>query len=187
MNLNEIKTGDVFLIYGGTFLSKSIRFFMKWFAKKKHITYNWIPSHAATFCWINDTLYLAESVDNGYHLRVFTNHYDLDNDDCCVLRTKKEYNKAETKEATRYIMELQTVSQFYYYLNFIFWPIYIILNINLFKLLHDRGITYCYESTYMVLNDVRSSDWTADMSVVDIFKLYDLDKLNIVYDHRTLI
>jgi len=183
MNINDIKTGDVFLTYGGTFLSKSIRYFMKLFAKKNNIKYNWIASHAGTFIWIDNILYLGESVDNGYHLREFTKHYSLEKDDYCILRVNKSYSKEEVSKITRYIIHLQTISQFYQYTNFIQWPVYILLGINLFGK-SGQKTTYCYESTYRVLHEVRPDDWKANLEVIDFFKLYDLSKLTIVVDNR---
>jgi hypothetical protein len=183
MNINNIKTGDVFLTYGGTFLSKSIRYFMKLFAKKNHIKYDWIASHAATFIWIDNILYLGESVDNGYHLRVFDKHYSFDKDDYCILRSNKSYSKDEESKAISYILHLQTISDFYQYTNFIQWPLYIVFGINTFGKSGSRT-TYCYESTYKVLNAVRPDDWTSNLEVIDFFKLYDFTKLKIVIDNR---
>jgi len=176
MKEEDIKTGDVYLVNGRnekgkqTFLSKAIDWWMKVYAKKYNIKYDWIGSHAATFLWIGKNLYLGESIDNGFHIRKFKAHYDFEKDDFCVLKPIKPYTEEEQEKIVELIISLQVVNVFYKYTNFIFWPIYIVFGINLFG--KTRKFTYCYESTDMIMKEMNRSV-AKDIYVSSFFDLYN--------------
>lgn len=184
MNIEEIKTGDIYLVKSNSFLSKAIRWFMKLYAKKFKIVYNpdKIYSHAATLVWIDDILYIAESVDNGFHLRIFDRHYDLNPEYCTILTPIKSYDESEIHSILHYSLNLATVSQVYQYWNFIQWPLYILSNkkINLFGKGKNRGITYCYESTQMIKQEIRPYDYKDSSVITDFFTLYNDPNFKII-------
>jgi len=170
MDISTIKTGDNLIINSKSFLSKGIRFFMHLLALKSGIKYSWIGSHSGTFVWLNDTLYIAESVDNGFHLREVSRHYDLDNGDYVIMAPVWEYDEAQTKELIRYIIELQTVNIAYQYLNFIEWVFYILFDINIFGKKLRRGIMYCYKSTMLIRNHMSIREYPVNItSFFDLF------------------
>ena len=170
MTIQEIKTGDTFLVKGKSFLSRSICKVMKRWGKKNNYPLNFIFSHAATFVWIYDTLYLFGSTESGYKPLEFDKHYSWDKDEFAVMRRSKELSEEETNKTVRYVMHLNTVSLTYQYWNFFQWLLLVYLNINTFKKDSD-DFTYCFESEMMRRKELNPS-WYGDVYRTDIFQLF---------------
>jgi hypothetical protein len=182
MELVDLKTGDIVFRCEAEFVSNAIQFWMKVYGRKKGYNVSWIPSHIFTLVWINSILYSAESVDNGFHLREFNKHYKL-GDNLFICRVNEEYTPNEQIEIFRYAKELETVSVGYAYPNFVAWPIYILTGINIFPSKLARKINYCYQSTRMILEHMRSN-WMGNTAITSFWDVYQPDKLKIIYDNR---
>jgi hypothetical protein len=197
MNKLDIQTGDVFFTVGvkkeGTkfeyeFLSKEIRQFMIEYANKKGIAYDWIASHTATLMWINGILYIAESVANGFKIREFDKHYDLESDSYLIMREKGGYTDAEKIECVRFAMQLQSESVAYNYLNFVAFPLYIKLNINIFGLFGSaKKANYCYQSTRMIKEHLLPDIWKGNVDLTSFWDIYVPSLLDTVIDHREVV
>lgn len=174
MKTKDIQSGDILAIKGEGFPSPQIIYFMKQYAKKKGIKYDFIGSHLATCFWDKNTgkLLVAESVDNGFHFREFEKHYDLAKGNIKILRPITPYSEKEIENMWNYAMHLQTVNLGYQYWNFIQWILYIELGISTF----GKGgtkFTYCYESTARIAESVRPNDWKGLDEVVSFFDVYN--------------
>lgn len=166
--INKIKTGDKFFVNSTSFLSKAIRFFMKLYAKKYKLTFDKIYSHVGIFVWIADELYIAESVDNGFNLRVFNQHYDLQKDDYIIIHRNKPIDE---KKALKWLINLATVKIAYQYYNFIQWPLLILFNINLFSK-GGRKFTYCYEACKRFDEFIEPGSTQGSLEIASFFDIY---------------
>jgi len=186
-DIDKIRTGDRLLVNGTGFIPRTIRYFMRKYAKRIGYTYthkygDWIASHAGTFIVINNYVYVAESVKNGYRLTDFRHNYDPHNDDMMIVRTKRPYTRNETSSVQWFILYLQEINEFYQYWGLLTWAGYIWTGINLF----GRGgmtSTYCYEATFRILNEIREDDWQGNKEIVSFFDLIREDDV-IIYDGR---
>lgn len=171
----NIKSGDIFLIKGKGFISDSIVHFMKRYAKKKNIKYDWIGSHAGTLFWDKNSgrLVIAESVDNGFHIRIFDKHYNLEKDNYRIITPIVPYSESEQQRLWNEAMHLQTINIGYQYWNFAQWILYIETGINIFAKHGDR-FTYCYESTCEIAQSVRPNDWPyKEKEIWNFFDMYN--------------
>lgn len=180
MKLEDIKTGDYYLVKSKVIMSRAIQYFMRLYAKKWKIKYTEddIYSHAGTFLWLNNTLYIAESVDNGFSLREFSRHYNIGNGRSAVYSPVVPYTKDEISSVIKNAIELTTVNVMYQIWNFVQWPLYIWTKgkVNLFpKRKNSRGTTYCFESTQRIKEVVRPQNYNDNPEITNIFML-SLDK-----------
>jgi len=173
MKIEDIKSGDKIAIRSNSFLSKVICYFMKQFAEKNLIKYDWIGSHLATCFWDKNTgnLLVAESVDNGFHFREFKKHYDLDKDDIKILTPKIPYTDKQISDMWNYAMHLQTINLGYQYWNFIQWILYIETKINLFGK-GGKKFTFCYESTYLLSQITDPINFDIKNEIISFFDVY---------------
>lgn len=189
MNIQDIKTGDDFLTttYNG-FISKAIRTVMKKWAKKKCITIpktkdgkEIIMSHAGTFVWVGEELYLYGSIDSGYKPIVFKDHYSLTSKDhaAIVMRRIIPLNNKEMNKVIKFCQHLVTVNLLYQYWNFIQWCLLVYLNINLFNKDRD-AFTYCFESTMKKRQDLDPMNYL-DTEQTDVFQLLNDTTYTIIY------
>src|ERR1035437_4283095 len=95
MTINDVETGDSFLVKGTGFLSNLIYTVMKHWGKKKGYNTDLIYTHAARFIWIGDDLYIFGSVGNGYNPLLFIDKYDWNTTDFAVMRRKIPLTAAE--------------------------------------------------------------------------------------------
>jgi hypothetical protein len=184
MNIRDIKTGDTFLVKSNTFLSKTICKAMKRWGKKRGFPVDVIFSHAARFVWIADELYVFESVDNGYHPRVFNRHYDWNTDDFAIMRRKTPLTEEETKQTTHFCLHLDTVNVGYQYWNFIQWLLLIYIGINTFSKKEDNNkFEYCYESEREARKNL-NPDKYGNVDQTDIFQLLYDQNYEIIYKSK---
>jgi hypothetical protein len=182
MKLENIKTGDTFLVKSDTFISKAICSVMKRWGKKNNYPTDLIYSHAARFVWIAKELYLFGSVDNGYQPILFKLHYDWNKDDFCIMRRKTPLTEAEEIQTTNYCLHLDTVSVSYQYWNFVQWIVKVYLGWNWFKKDSD-GFTYCYESEMKDRKNLDPDNY-GDVYITDIFQLLYDKNYNIIYKSK---
>lgn len=193
MKLNDIKTGDSFLVTNyEDFISKCIVHVMKKWAKKRGIKTDIILSHAAEFIWITNELYVYGSIDSGYKPWLFRKHYSLDdlNEGCVIMRRKIPLTIEEQNKITNYCQYLVGVSFMYQYFNLVKWLLLVYLNINIFKLSYKISkflntvykITYCYESTYMCRKYLNPEYYNNHEDyMVDFFMLINDINYEIIY------
>jgi len=174
MKKEDIKSGDLVFVRGNVFISHVIEFWMKRYAKKKGIKFDWIASHIFRAFWDKNTglLMAAESVDNGFRFREFDKHYDLTKDDIRVKTPIKPYTDNEIAIGWREAMHLQTVDIGYMYWNFILWIIYIETGLDLFAK-HGDKFTYCYLSSYTIGNTIRENEFPDKDEMVSFFDLWN--------------
>jgi hypothetical protein len=182
MDINDVKTGDTFLVKSNTFLSKAICAVMKKWGKKKGYNTSMIYSHAARFVWFAGELYLFGSVDNGYNPIVFNKHYNWDKDDFSIMRRNEELSIKEINQTKNYCMHLDTVSKTYQYWNFLQWVTLVYLGLNLFTKDKD-GFTYCYESEMMCRKNLNSENY-GDVHITDIYQLLYDKNYKIIYKSK---
>jgi len=182
MNINEIKTGDSFLVRSNAFLSKAICAVMKHWSKKNGYPITPIYSHAARFVWLADELYLFGSVENGYNPILFNRHYNWDTDDFAVMRRKTELTHKEEDQTINYVLHLDTVSVSYQYWNFIQWLLLVYLKIDTFKKDNDK-FTYCYESERKARKNL-NPEWYGDVAQTDIFELLYDPNYEVIYKSK---
>ena len=182
MNINDIKTGDSFLVKRNSFLSKTICAVMKHWGKKNGYKVDLLFSHAARFVWIADTLYIFGSVDNGYQPLVFSRHYDWNNDDFAVMRRKTPLTHAEENQTSNYCLHLDTISLSYQYWNFIQWLLLVYLNINTFGNDSDK-FNYCFESERKARKDLNPENY-GNVNKTDIFDLLYDKNYDIIYKSK---
>jgi hypothetical protein len=183
MTLNDVKTGDDFLVKGNTWLSKIICAVMKKWGKKNGYDVSLLFSHAAQFLWIADELYLFGSVDTGYRPILFKNHYNWDTDNFVVMRRNVELTEEEMKQTINYCLHLDTVSQGYQYWNFIQWLLLVYLNINTFK--DTDRFNYCYESERKCRKNL-NPDHYGDVAETSIFDLLFDKFYGIIYKSKNI-
>ncbi|MBN1186514.1 MAG: hypothetical protein JXB49_29835 [Bacteroidales bacterium] len=172
MTINDIQTGDTFLVKRKAFLSKMICKVMKRWGKKNGKDTSRIYSHAARFIWCFGDLYLYGSVENGYNPISFKKHYDFNNDDFAIMRRNTPLTEAEKDQTARYCLHLDTVSLSYQYWNFIQWLLKVYLKINLFKKDSEK-FTYCYEAERLARKNLNPDNY-ANVYITDIYELlYD--------------
>jgi hypothetical protein len=179
MNINDVKTGDSFLVRSNSFLSKTICAVMKHWGKKKGYNVDIIYSHAARFVWLADELYLFGSVDNGYNPILFNRHYNWDTDNFAVMRRNTELSHKEEDQTINFVLHLDTVSIGYQYWNFIQWLMLVYLNINTFKNDTDK-FNYCFESEAKARKNL-NPDQYGNVSETDIFDLLYDKNYSIIY------
>jgi hypothetical protein len=189
METSQIKTGDNFFTTDyNSFVSKTIcKVMLKWAQKKK------IPialdskgskiilSHACTFVWIADKLYVMGSIDSGYKPWLFDNHYKLNdpNEGVAIMRRKIPLTKDEENALTHEALHLVGVSFMYQYWNLIQWLALVYLGINLFKKDSD-AVTYCYESTYLLRKKLNPNNY-GQTFMVDLFSLTNDTLYSFIY------
>lgn len=171
IQINKIKTGDIFLVNSTSFLSHAIRYFMNILRKRKGLPQQWVASHAGTFIWLNGDLFVAESVKNGFRLNLFSRHYEGAGD-YQVRRVATPYSVDEEDMVFDKIFKLQEISDTYQYLNFIQWVAYILLGWNIFGK-GGSNITYCYESTQRIKKYVRPSVISNDAEMTSFFDVIE--------------
>jgi hypothetical protein len=191
------ETGDIMLVNKrnekGEYskLNRIIVWFMELYRRqerKRHPEWNaflggWISSHAATLIRRPTGLKVAEAVENGYRIRVFDNHYDFNRDEIVVLRRNKRYLYGEKLETEDYAEELAEVNNFYaYWVTFIYWPVYILTRINLFRKVNKFSL-YCYGGALRVAARVNPGMFQEDMRMVSFFSLI-VPGWTIIYDNR---
>lgn len=179
MNSPLFETGDRILVNSRSFLSRSICFFMRWWARKKHLNPEYTYSHAGTILVIYGEVYVAESVENGFRIRKFDSHYH-EGLDMIVVRCRKEYTGEELHNARHYAIYLQEVNNFYQYWGLLQWIILIVFNINTF----GRGTkfsNYCYEGAYRIAKQTRPEEFPKNPELVTCFDLYNEERDKIVY------
>jgi len=198
MNLDKIKTGDIFFYKGTRFVSKAICLGMLIYGKiigrykdslikliddlivMKYIP-EWIPSHTGTFIWRyyedgSRELYIAESVDNGFKIQKFSQVYNIDKDDFLIKTPVIEYSSEEIKRGIFQMEELLRKSLVYNYISITFSWIVRILSWNTIILFSDReDITACYESTTIIGKAFRECNFinVRRNSTADAFQLLD--------------
>ena len=183
MEMNDIKTGDSFLVRGNSWLSKMICKVMKHWGKRQGYPVNLLYSHAARFVWLADELYLFGSVENGYNPILFSRHYDWNTDDFAVMRRKTPLTEAEEKQTINYVLHLDTVSVSYQYWNFVQWLLLIYLHIDTFKKDSDK-FTYCYESEHMARKNLNPDWYVGSVAQTDIFELLYDEHYDIIYKSK---
>jgi len=182
MDIKDIKTGDAFLTREyNDFLSKEICYVMKKWGKKKGYDTSTIFSHAGTFIWIADELYVYGSVESGYKPWLFRLHYSFDdpNEGVAVMRRKTPLTEAEEKQITNYCQHLTTISISYQFWNFIQWLVLVYLGINLFKK-DSQDFTYCYESQMLCRKNL-DPDKYGETWQTDIYMLLNDPNYEIIY------
>lgn len=182
MNINEIQTGDTFLVNRDKFLSRTICKVMKHYGKKKGYDTSLIYSHAARFVWMFGELYLFGSVENGYNPILFRKHYDWDNDDFAVMRRKNPLTDKDKDQTANYCLHLDTVSISYQYWNFIQWLLYVYVGIDTFKKDTDK-FTYCYESERMARKNL-NPEFYKRVNRTSIFQLLYDENYEIIYTSK---
>jgi hypothetical protein len=176
-----LRTGDRVLVNSNSFLSRAIRFFMRWWAKKYKLSTDYIFSHAGTLILLNEDWYIAESVENGYRIREFLQRYNL-NEDMIIVRNKKPYTSNEQDVVINYALYLQEVGNFYQYWAFPQWISLIVFGANIFGK-GNKFSTYCYESTYRIAAHVRPEEFNKNPEVITCFDLIT-DTDEIVYNNH---
>lgn len=182
MNKFDVKTGDTLLVRSDSFLSKTIVKVMKRYGK--HMGYNTdiIFSHAGRFIWIDDDLYVFESVSNGYNPRLFEKHYDLNESDMCIMRRKEELTPEEQKQTRKFCLHLDTISNGYQYWNFLQWLVYVYLHIDTFKKGGRNKFEYCYESEAEARKNLNPDNY-GYVDRTDFFQLYNDPNYDIIYQN----
>lgn len=184
MNIDQIETGDTYLTTAyNDFISRSIIDVMKKWNKKKGYSNDIVLSHACTFVWIADELYVYGSIDSGYKPWLFKKHYSLDdpNRGSVIMRRKKLLSAKEERQTINYIQHLVTVSFMYQYWMLIQWSLLVFFGINLFRRDSDK-FTYCYESEYMRRKNLNPSNY-GETFQVDFHMLIDDPNYEIVYSN----
>lgn len=188
MNIQDLRDGDRILVNGLkkngnlTFLSAAIIFFMKLYAKRFKKDTKYVFSHAMTVIRLNNRIRVAESVENGFRIRPYEDHYSWEHGEYIVIRPKKPYTKVEQYMIAETILDLQACSNFYQYWGFLQWICYIIFGINLFGK-GNKFSTYCYESTYRIAKEARPNSFPLKPEVITCFDLIGKDD-EVIYDHR---
>ena len=181
-NIKDIKTGDAFLTTDySSFISKAIRYVMTAWGKKKGYDTQTVLSHAGTFVWIADELYVYGSVESGFKPWLFRYHYSLidPNEGVIIMRRKEPLTDKEEKQITNYNQHLTTVSIGYQYWNFIQWLVLVYLGINMFKVDSDN-FTYCFESQLLCRKNL-NPDRYGETWMTDYFMLVNDPYYDIIY------
>lgn len=182
MKTPQFRTGDRILVNSNSFLSRSIQFFMRLYARKRHIDTQNTFSHAGTLVFIDGELYIAEAVENGYKLREFNKHYNLAKDKIIVFRNGIPYTRDEQTMARKYALYLMEVNNCYQYWAFIQWIVLILFNINIFGK-GNKFSSECYEATYRIAKHVRPDEFIRNPETATCYDiLLETDK--IVFDYR---
>jgi hypothetical protein len=171
ISINDIQTGDTWLVKSDSFLSRVICRVMKHWGKKCGLNTNLVYSHAARFVWIADELYLFGSVENGYNPIPFLLHYDLKKSNYAIMRRRLPLAEDGKKKTTRYCLHLDTISLSYQYWNLFQWLAKVYLNINLFRKDSDKFL-YCYEAERKARKDL-NPDHYKEVFITDVFDLLD--------------
>lgn len=155
MKISDVQSGDVLAVKGKGFPSPEIIYFMERYAKKNNIKCDWIGSHLAMLFWDKNSgrLFVAESVDNGFHFREFEKHYDFAEGNLKVLSPKIPYTEEQVIKMWLFAMHLQTINVGYQFINFAEWIAKIELKLNIFGKGNNK-FTFCYESVYKILQTV---------------------------------
>lgn len=182
MNINDVKTGDSFLVRDNSFLSKTICAVMKHWGKKNSYNVDILYSHAARFVWVADELYLFGSVVNGYNPIIFNRHYNWETDNFVVMRRNVPLTEAEEKQTTNYVLHLDTVSIGYQYWNFIQWLLLVYLRIDTFKNDNEK-FNYCFESERRARKNL-NPDQYGNVAKTDMFDILYDKNYSIIYRTR---
>ena len=175
----EIETGDLILVQGKSKVAKIIRMVMDDYAWQEGIKDKLTYSHAMTAVRIENNLYVAEAVENGFRLRSFYGHYDLDKDDLAVFKPQVPFTFEEKAIIRSYAIYLQEVNNFYEY-----WALLMFLpyvygtwkwkgkrhRINLFGKGNYFSV-YCYEGSYRIGKRVKPLWYPKNPEVVTCFDL----------------
>jgi len=150
----KLKTGDTLLYKSSGFLGKSIRYFMKRYAKKKYnkkkIDYP-ITNHMGTIIEFENKLYVSEAVSEGYVIKPIHIYHRLGKS-VFVYRAKKEFTEEEKIKIRDYAFNLSFNQTGYEFLNFIWWIIYITTNFKLFIGGKKDKHVFCFEAAARCLN-----------------------------------
>jgi hypothetical protein len=194
--IKDVQDGDMLVVAGKTFLSRSIIFFMKQYQKRFPISpevlkflNGFVGSHAGILFWVRGVLYVYESVVKGYKPDEFLKVYGP-NDSFLVVRVKGGYYDYEKDQAMRYAQELVSVSLTYAYWDLAFWIVYIFTRFSLTIKINSHSFTikyngfswplrwggrmadYCYETSYRIRNRIRPKDYTKNPLVISFFELF---------------
>ena len=184
MDLSKIQSGGRLYYKGTSFLSKAIIFFMKRYRKGKvipRILCDWIPSHEGTLFWLGGELILFSSIFKGFEPDVFTEKYS-DKDDFVIVRTKDGYVPEEVAKALKYALYLIRISWIWPLWVLIYWILYIYTGLNMFVILGQKD-SYCYQSTYRILDHLYPDKYTMSVQVVPYWASLREDDV-IVLDNR---
>lgn len=184
IKIDQIKTGDTFLVSGSSWISNTILKVMRRWGKKQGYDVDKIHiySHAARFIWEGDKLWLFGSVENGYQPILFEEHYNLKKTEMCIMRRYKELDEKETSQTTNYCLHLDGVSISYQYWNFIQWLLLVYLGINTFKKDSDR-FTYCFEGERLCRKNLNPENYE-DVFQTDIYQLLLDPNYHIIYENH---
>lgn len=184
MELKDVKTGDTLLVSNRrSLISRLIIREMKKWGKKKYPEYagEKVWSHAGTFVWIEGSLYVFESVDNGYKPRLFARHYNWYSSDMAVMRRNTELTKDEEVRLTHFCLHLVTISLSYQFWNFIQWLVLINTGKNWFPKREDNDKhEYCYESA-MECRKFLNPDNYGNVDQTDIYQLLHDTNYKLIY------
>lgn len=174
-SLNEVETGDDFLVRGSSFLSRSICHVMVKWGKQKGYDLQVIAlvmSHAAKFVRhteLPDTPFLYGSTESGYKPLEFERHYSWDEDEFIIMRKVGGLSSEQKSKVLRFVIHLVTVSIMYQYWNLIQWLLLVYLHINTFTW-DSEDFNYCYESCYLTRRELNPEDYPSTKNP-DIFQL----------------
>lgn len=197
VDINQIQTGDRFFVIGLRnnhkkidFISRSIMFWMKLLGKQLGINNVWVGSHAATLIWLNDILYVCESIDKGFVVHEMSVSYDLDTEDYIIVRNINGYTEDQKKTIVRSALQLSAVSITYNFLIVIQWTLYILSGfiskkhrLNLF-FKKTRRINYCYQSTKIIAHNADPEVFDDNYRNTSWFDIFVPEKQVTVIDHR---
>lgn len=93
---NSLVPGDILLVHGSGFISKSIQYFMGIYKKRKGIPKSKLYNHAAIIIEVWGRLYAAEALATGINIAPLEQAYPEGKWENIKVRTpKKPYNKEE--------------------------------------------------------------------------------------------
>jgi len=167
IELKELQTGDRIAFIGKSFISRAIIFCMKYYAKKRGLPTEKIPSHWATILLCEDVVIVVGSIENGFRPQTFENAVDLSKDQFEIYRTKNGYTQHQKDEVVRYTTLLEYKSVIYNYLGLLLWVLYIFLGIDWFPRHGGESVEYCYASTKRIMEHVDPSGIPFNANKVD--------------------
>ena len=189
-DLKLIHSGDIGVFAGKSTVSKLIIHYMKEYRDNGKFNIDkgiiellngFVPSHLATFFWIDRQLYLFGSIESGFKPILFKDHmYDYTS---FMIIRKSGYTIEKVSKGLKYAMTSTGKSSIYPYWRLPLWIVYTKTGWKWPMSWGGDKAMECYKSTYEILREVFPEEYTNNLlyaSCYDSIKATD----EIVFDNR---
>jgi hypothetical protein len=176
---DDFQYGDIIATRGHSFLSKSIRYFMKLVHPKDKTSF----SHIAVVINIYDEKYIAEALGWGVRIWSIEDSGYLKNEQVIICRDKEGFNTDKILALSKKCVGLGGTR--YQYENFPQWVVKILFKWNWFKKSSEKAI-YCSELGAIAINAAYPGTFPTPNSTSPADH-YDNTKLYFIIDKNYLL